>query len=97
MLFEMAHISLKPGTNKEFEAGVQKALEIFKRAKGCNNVELLQEVEDPLNYVLKIQWQTLENHTVDFRESEDFQKWRSIVGEFFAKPPHVVHTQTVGL
>lgn len=97
MVFEMAHISLKPNTNQEFEAGVKQALPLFKQAKGCEKVELLHEIEDPLNYVLKIQWATLEDHTINFRESEAYQQWRAIVGGFFAKPPHVVHTKVVEL
>jgi hypothetical protein len=40
-------------------------------------------------------WETLENHTVDFRSSEDFAAWRGLVGQYFASPPEVEHTQTV--
>ena len=40
-------------------------------------------------------WETLENHTVDFRGSEDFAAWRALVGQYFATSPEVEHTQTV--
>ena len=40
-------------------------------------------------------WETLENHTVDFRGSEDFTAWRGLVGQYFAAPPEVEHTETV--
>jgi len=36
---------------------------------------------------------TLENHTVDFRGSEDFQSWRGLVGHCFAAAPDVEHTR----
>jgi hypothetical protein len=42
-----------------------------------------------------IDWETLENHTVDFRESEDFQVWRGLVSHCFASPPEVQHARTV--
>jgi hypothetical protein len=42
-----------------------------------------------------VKWGTLENHTVDFRSSEDFQAWRGLVGQYFAASPEVEHTQTV--
>jgi len=29
---------------------------------------------------------------VDFRDSDDFQEWRRLVGSFFANPPVVTHT-----
>ena len=42
-----------------------------------------------------VQWDTLENHTVDFRGSSDFAEWRALVGSYFANPPEVEHTETV--
>ena len=38
-----------------------------------------------------IQWATLENHTVDFRNSPAFLEWRAIAGPYFAAPPAVEH------
>jgi hypothetical protein len=40
-------------------------------------------------------WDTLENHTRDFRGSEDFTAWRALVGQYFTAPPEVEHTETV--
>jgi len=40
---------------------------------------------------LQIEWDTLENHTVEFRGSAAFAQWRAIVGPFFAQPPRVEH------
>jgi hypothetical protein len=42
-----------------------------------------------------VQWETLENHTVDFRGSTDFQEWRKLVGDCFAAPPEVEHVTEV--
>ena len=44
---------------------------------------------------LVVGWTTLEDHTVHFRGSDDFQAWRGLVGEFFAAPPQVEHMNTV--
>ncbi|MDU6242457.1 MAG: antibiotic biosynthesis monooxygenase, partial [Bradyrhizobium sp.] len=44
---------------------------------------------------LMVKWETLENHTVDFRGSENFTEWRGLVGPYFAAPPDVEHTETV--
>jgi hypothetical protein len=40
-------------------------------------------------------WDTLENHTVDFRGSVDFAAWRGLVGQYFASPPEVENTEMV--
>ena len=96
MILEIAQIDVKPGMEAEFEAGVKAASPVFKRAKGCKAMSLQRSHEKPQRYRLFVQWETLENHTRDFRESADFQEWRKLVGHCFASPPEVEHLQTVG-
>jgi len=79
----------------DFEAGVAKAVPIFQRAKGCKAMELQRSVELPSRYRLFIRWDTLENHTVDFRGSADYQEWRKLVGHCFAEAPVVEHSNKV--
>ena len=95
MITEIAQIDVKPGTEKDFEAAVAKARPLFLRAKGGKGFELHKSVEKPSRYRLMAKWETLENHTVDFRGSEDFAAWRALVGQYFAAPPDVEHTETV--
>ena len=95
MITEIAQIDVKPGTEKDFEAAVAKAKPLFLRAKGGKGFELHKSVEMPSRYRLVAKWETLENHTVDFRESSNFQEWRALVGPHFASPPEVEHTNTV--
>src|SRR4051794_9681309 len=73
MVTEIAQIDVKPGMEAEFESGVQKARPLFLRALGCTGVSLHRSIEKPQRYRLLVQWDTLENHTVDFRNSEDFK------------------------
>ena len=80
MVLEIAQIDVKPGMEAEFEAGVAKAAPLFKRAKGCSSMALQKSVEKPSRYRLFVGWGTVENHTVDFRGSPDFQEWRKLVG-----------------
>jgi heme-degrading monooxygenase HmoA len=93
MIREIAQIDVEPGMEAEFEAGVTKAVPIFRRAKGCNGMSLERSHEKPQRYRLFVLWETLENHTVDFRNSADFQEWRKLVGHCFAAPPDVEHTR----
>ncbi|WP_458760802.1 antibiotic biosynthesis monooxygenase family protein [Afipia sp. TerB] len=95
MITEIAQIEIKPGSEKDFEAAVAKAESIFKRCKGWISFELHRSIEKPSRYRLHIKWETLENHTVDFRESANFTEWRALVGPHFASPPEVEHTHTV--
>ncbi len=95
MITEIAQIDVKPGTEKDFEAAVAKARPLFLRARGGKGFELHKSIEKPSRYRLMAKWETLENHTVDFRGSEDFTAWRGLVGQYFAAPPEVEHTETV--
>lgn len=93
MVLEIAQIDVKPGMEAEFEAAVAKAEPLFRRAKGCRGMTLQRSIEKPQRYRLFVQWQTLENHTVDFRGSPDFAQWRGLVGACFAAPPDVEHVE----
>ncbi len=95
MITEIAQIDIKPGMEAEFEAGVTKAAPLFQRAKGCHGMELQRSIEKPTRYRLFVKWATVENHTVDFRGSPDFQEWRKLVAHCFASPPEVEHVTQV--
>ncbi|MFL6719280.1 MAG: antibiotic biosynthesis monooxygenase family protein [Burkholderiaceae bacterium] len=95
MIFEMAEIRVKAGEEANFVAAVQAAAPLFQRARGCVSMQLQQSVEEPDRYALVVGWQTVEDHTVHFRNSADFQEWRRLAGPYFAEPPKVQHLNTV--
>ena len=97
MVLEIAQIDVKPGMEADFEAGVAKGIAIFQRAKGCRGMEVQRSIELPTRYRLLIRWDTLENHTVDFRGSADYQEWRKLVGHCFAEAPVVEHANKVAV
>jgi quinol monooxygenase YgiN len=95
MILEIAQIDVKAGLESQFETGVKNAAPIFKRAKGCHGMVLQRSIEKPSRFRLFVKWETVENHTVDFRGSADFQEWRKLVAHCFASPPEVEHVQQV--
>lgn len=95
MVTEIAQIEVKPGMEAEFESGVKSAAPLFKRAKGCRAMELRKSIEKPSRYRLFVAWETVENHTDDFRNSPDFAEWRKLVAHCFAAPPEVEHVAQV--
>jgi len=76
-----------PAPNRILKSQVAKARAAFGRSKGFQGFELHRSVEKPQRYRLMVKWETLENHTVDFRNSENFTEWRGLVGQYFASPP----------
>jgi len=95
MILEIAQITVKPGMEAEFEKGVAAAKPLFQRAKGCISMKLVRSIEIPTRYRLLVDWETLENHTVDFRGSDDFQGWRALVSHCFEGAPQVEHAAIV--
>ena len=92
MILELADIRIHPGQQAAFEIAIELGLNtVANRAKGFQGAKVNRGVENPERYVLQIFWDTLEDHTVGFRQSPLFTEWRAIVGPFFASPPHVEH------
>ncbi len=95
MLQEIAELVIHPGKEEAFEAAARQSVPLFLRAKGCLGVNFHRYVETPNRYTLVVDWETVENHMVDFRESADFTAWRALVSEFFAEPPVMHHHRKV--
>jgi heme-degrading monooxygenase HmoA len=97
MFWEIAQIEVKAGEEPAFEAAVAQAVPLFRGSRGCHGMQLHRSVEFPTRYRLVVDWQTVEDHTVHFRASEQFKEWRRLVGGFFASPPVVEHTARLPL
>lgn len=92
MILEVAEIHVQEGTGAALEAAVhQSAAQYISKTDGFIQYELRRSIEEPTRYLLLIQWETLEAHTVNFRESEVFPKHRDLISPYFARPPHVQH------
>ena len=92
MYLEVADIRIPPGQQAAFEEAIQRGAEtVASQAKGFRGYKVNHGVESPERYLLMIYWETLEDHTIGFRQSPLFTQWRAIVGPFFAQPPVVEH------
>ncbi len=91
MIMETAFITVTPGLEANFEAALNEAKQILAQAPGFEIIHVHRGIERPHTFLLAIGWQTLEDHTVGFRESDLFTKWRAIIGPFFTEAPQVEH------
>jgi heme-degrading monooxygenase HmoA len=91
MILEQAIFTITPGSEQEFEEAMQAATAVFEQATGFRSLTLRRSVERPSTYTGLIEWDTVEDHTVGFRESELFTRYRALVGPFFAAAPEVQH------
>jgi heme-degrading monooxygenase HmoA len=91
MILELATIEIKQGVNTGFEAALEKAKLVIAQSKGFISIESQKCIEQANRYILLIQWETLEDHTIGFRESSLFTDWRALIGPYFESAPHVLH------
>jgi heme-degrading monooxygenase HmoA len=91
MILETATISVLPGQEEQFLAALERAKEVLAQATGWREIRVQRGIERPSVFLLAITWESLEDHTVGFREGELFGQWRSIIGPYFAEPPVVEH------
>ena len=96
MILELADIRIAPGQQTAFDEAIQRGLTtVIAGARGFQGFKINKGIESPERYILQIFWDTLEDHTVGFREGTLFLQWRAIVGPFFAGPPLVEHFDLV--
>ena len=96
MILEIADITIAPGQQAAFDAAIQQGVATAaSKARGFRGFKVNRGLESPERYLLMIYWDTLEDHTVGFREGPLFARWRAVVGPFFAKPPVVEHFELV--
>jgi heme-degrading monooxygenase HmoA len=97
MILEIADIRIADGQQAAFDEAIERGLTtVASQARGFRGYKVNRSVETPTRYILMIYWDTLEDHTVGFRQGPLFAAWRAIVGPFFASPPVVEHFVLVG-
>ena len=96
MIIEVADLRIKPGQQAAFEEAIERGVRtVIAQAAGYRGHRIERCIESPERYLLQIDWERLEDHTVGFRGSPAFARWREIVGPFFAEPPAVEHFERV--
>ena len=91
MILEAARLDVKPDQTREFEHAFTQAAPLIAATPGYRGHTLHRCVEEPHRYLLLVSWDTLENHTIDFRQSERYQEWRKLLHHFYAPFPTVEH------
>lgn len=57
--------------------------------------DLQKSIEVSDRYLLLVYWQTLEDRTIGFRQSEQYQTWKQLLHHFYEPFPVVEHYQKV--
>jgi heme-degrading monooxygenase HmoA len=91
MILELAMLDVILGQEDNFEAAFATASNIISSMPGYLGHELQRCIENPSRYILLVRWDTLEDHTVGFRGSPQYQEWRALLHHFYDPFPTVEH------
>ena len=98
MVEEIAFIEVQEGKQDAFEEAVRIASkDIFPRSQGFVSLSLGRGIERPNTFALKIKWESVEDHTIGFVQSELFGAWSVLVADLLGDAPIVEHWQPVDL
>jgi heme-degrading monooxygenase HmoA len=95
MILEVAILEITPDRAAEFETAFQTASSIIMAMPGYIAHELQRCLETENRYILLVRWQKLEDHTIGFRRSPQYQQWRSLLHHFYDPFPNVEHYEMV--
>jgi heme-degrading monooxygenase HmoA len=91
MILEVAILNVIPNQETAFEAAFRRAISILASTHGYIAHELRRCLEHKGRYMLLVQWQTLEDHTIGFRGSPQYQEWKELLHHFYDPFPTVEH------
>lgn len=89
MILEVAILDVIPSETVSFEHDFKLASKIISSMKGYISHELQTCIEKPARYILLVKWETLEDHTVGFRQSQEYQQWKSLLNKYYDPFPTV--------
>ena len=95
MITEIALLKIRPGQSTAFEEAFIEAQPIIESMHGYIQHELQQCLEETDKYLLVVRWRTLEDHTVGFRQSEGYKKWKNLLHHFYDPFPVVEHYKRI--
>jgi len=95
MILEVAILNIVTGKQLDFENSFKQAQRIIYSMKGYISHELQQCLENDHQYILLVKWERLEDHTIGFRNSDEYQEWKALLHHFYDPFPTVEHYQMV--
>jgi heme-degrading monooxygenase HmoA len=91
MILESALLDVKPGAEAGFEAAMKEARPLIAATPGFRSIAVRRCLETPNRYLLLVEWDRLEDHTVGFRQSARYEQWRTLLHHFYEPFPRVEH------
>jgi heme-degrading monooxygenase HmoA len=91
MILEVAILNVIPGLEDDFLKAFSKAKVIISKMDGYISDQLKRCIENRNQFILLVEWEKLTDHTEGFRQSKEYQQWKSLLHHFYDPFPTVEH------
>jgi heme-degrading monooxygenase HmoA len=95
MILEVAILNVIQGREKQFEEDFKIAGQYISSINGYVRHSLKKCIEQRNKYILLVNWESLEDHTIGFRQSEQYLEWKNLLHNYYDQFPTVEHFETV--
>jgi heme-degrading monooxygenase HmoA len=91
MVYEYAYVTVEVDKVAEFEQAFAHAKKYLLDANGGKTAELVRSVDRPGLYLLRVAWDSIEDHIERFAASVNGQQLDAAIGRYFIETPQVIH------
>lgn len=95
MIVESVYLDIKKGSVPDFRTAFGKAEPLIQKTSGYISHSLMQCIENNHRFLLTVHWETLDSHTINFRQSAEYKKWKKLLHHFYDPFPTVYHFQSI--
>lgn len=95
MIVEIIRYNISPESTKAFVQAYHEAGTYLKRSQHCLSYEIVQGVEEPGHFIVRIEWDSMEGHMQGFRSGPDFQPFFDLVRPYFQEIQEMKHYQVI--
>lgn len=97
MVLEIALIDVIPGQEEAFASAYRQAHRLLTASPGCLSARMTRGVETPSRFVGIVQWESVDDHLANFRQTERYEQYRELLARYLAAPPVVEHFSDLGV
>jgi heme-degrading monooxygenase HmoA len=91
MILEVAILYVIKDSEDHFEKDFKIAVQYIRSIDGYVKHTLHRCIEQENKYILQVEWQKLEDHTIGFRQSTQYAEWKKLLHRYYDPFPIVEH------
>jgi len=97
MITEIVVLYVKENQIQQFEDDFRKAGKYISAITGYRKHSLQKCLEINNKYVLLVEWDSIEDHTIRFRESDEYLLWKKLLHHHYEPFPVVEHFYSINI